>query len=142
MASSTLLRLTPICAAVLVLGCGSGGEETAQAEPAEAVAENTNPRFGVWQMDIDAPAPAQNLMYYEPYGDTGMRITVENTNVEGELTKWSYVTMFDGEFRPVEGQENSETAVEVVDDRTNRILNRRNGEVGWRFFCGKQPKAL
>jgi hypothetical protein len=29
----------------------------------------------------------------------------------------------------VEGQENSETAVEVVDDRTTRILNMRQGRV-------------
>ena len=40
-----------------------------------------------------------------------------------------HTTMFDGEFHPVEGEENAETAVEVVDERTNRILNRRNGEV-------------
>ena len=68
-------------------------------------------------------------MTYEPYGDGGMKITVASVNAEGEPNEWSYVTMFDGEFRPVEGQENATTAVEVVDDRTNRILNARDGEV-------------
>ncbi|NNF25894.1 MAG: hypothetical protein HKN73_01560 [Gemmatimonadetes bacterium] len=118
---------------LVVAGCGGG-----EAPPAEAAddapdevasAENTNPRFGVWQMESDRPAPAVNLMTYEPYGDGGMRITVENTNEEGETNTWSYVTMFDGEFHPVEGQENATTAVEVVDPHTNHIHNARNGEV-------------
>lgn len=58
-----------------------------------------------------------------------MRITVENTNEEGETSTWGYVTMFDGEFRPVEGQENATTAVEVIDQYTNHIHNARDGEV-------------
>ena len=37
--------------------------------------------------------------------------------------------MFDGEFLPVTGQQNSETAVEVVNDRVTRISNRRDGRV-------------
>jgi len=69
-------------------------------------------------------------MTYEPYGDGGMKITVATTNTEGETSSWGYVTMFDGEFHPVEGGgEGATTAVEVVDDRTNRILNARDGEV-------------
>ncbi|HIF38175.1 MAG TPA: hypothetical protein EYQ69_02885 [Gemmatimonadetes bacterium] len=58
-----------------------------------------------------------------------MRITVESTNSEGRESKWGYVTLFDGEFMDVEGQENSKTAVEIVDDRTNKISNMRNGQV-------------
>ena len=91
--------------------------------------EGENPRFGVWQMDSDAPPPAINIMTYEPYGENGMRVTVESTNSEGRESKWGYVTMFDGEFMDVEGQENSRTAVEIVDDKINKISNMRNGEV-------------
>ena len=87
------------------------------------------PRYGVWKIRSDAPPPAQNIMTYEPYGDGGMKITVESTNASGETNAWGYVTLFDGEFRPVEGQENATTAVEVVDERTTRILNARNGQV-------------
>lgn len=87
------------------------------------------PRYGVWKIRSDAPPPAQNIMTYEPYGDGGMKITVESTNGSGETNAWGYVTMFDGEFRPVDGQENASTAVEVVDERTTRILNARNGQV-------------
>ena len=86
-------------------------------------------RYGVWQMQSDAPPPSKNIMTYEPYGDGGMKITVASTNARGEYNEWGYVTMFDGEFRPVEGQEGSATAVEVVDERSTRILNQRNGRV-------------
>ncbi len=94
-----------------------------------AQGQTTNPRFGVWQMRSDAPPPAINVMTYEPYGDGGMGITVESTNRQGRDSKWGYVTMFDGVFRTVTGQQGAETAVEIVDDRTTRILNKRNGQV-------------
>ena len=102
---------------------------TASLFTAVAATAQDNPRFGVWQLQSDAPPPAINIMTYEPYGDGGMRITVESTNSEGRESKWGYVTMFDGEFRPVEGQENAQTAVEIVDERTNKISNMRDGVV-------------
>lgn len=88
-----------------------------------------NPRFGVWQMESSAPPPSQNIMTYEPFEQNGMKITVEATNARGEESAWGYDTLFDGAFRPVWGQENAETAVEIVDERTTRILNKRNGRV-------------
>ena len=94
-----------------------------------AQGQTTNPRFGVWKMRSDAPPPSINIMTYQAYGDGGMGITVESTNRQGRETKWGYVTMFDGVFRTVTGQQNAETAVEIVDDRTTRILNKRNGRV-------------
>ena len=96
---------------------------------ADASGQTTNPRFGVWKLKSDAPPPSVNIMTYEPYGDGGMRITVESTNSQGRESKWGYVTMFDGVFRPVTGREGAETAVEIVNDRTTRISNRRNGRV-------------
>ena len=96
---------------------------------ADASGQTTNPRFGVWKMKSDAPPPSINIMTYESYGDGGMRITVESTNSRGRESKWGYVTMFDGVFRPVTGQEGAETAVEIVNERTTRISNKRNGRV-------------
>lgn len=96
---------------------------------ADTAGQTTNPRFGVWKMQSDAPPPSVNIMTYEPYGDGGMRITVESTNARGQESKWGYVTMFDGVFRPVTGREGSETAVETVNERTTRISNKRNGRV-------------
>jgi hypothetical protein len=80
-------------------------------------------RFGVW---INSTNP-NNVMTYEPHDKGGMKITVSNPSKPG--TEWSYVTMFDGEFRPVTGQKGSETAVEVINDKSTRIYNKRDGVV-------------
>ncbi len=96
---------------------------------ADVSGQTTNPRFGVWKLKSDAAPPSINIMTYEPFGDGGMRITVESTNSRGRESKWGYVTMFDGVFRPVTGQDGAETAVEIVNDRTTRISNKRNGRV-------------
>ena len=50
---------------------------------AYASSENTNPRFGKWKLKSDNPAPYLNIMTYEPYGEKGMRITIEAT-IQGE----------------------------------------------------------
>ncbi len=124
--------------AVAVAGCGpvpedggnaATGAPELQADGADVAEAGRNPRFGVWELETDRPAPYRNVMTYEPYGEGGMKITVATTNADGEMSEWGYVTMFDGVFRPVEGQEGASTAVEVVDERTNHILNQRDGEV-------------
>jgi hypothetical protein len=93
-------------------------------------AENKNPRFGKWKLKSDAPPPALNIMTYEPYGETGMKVTVEATSAKGEKRKWGYVTLFDGKYRPMEGDTTiEETAVEVVDAHTNKIMNKTGDRV-------------
>ena len=106
-------RLLLICATVATAVVVS-------ARPAWAQGET---RFGVW----DNSANANNVMTYEPYEKGGMKITVSNPS--DPKATWSYVTMFDGKFRPVEGQQNSETAVEIINDKSTRIYNKRNGVV-------------
>jgi len=97
---------------------------------AVASAQNANPRFGRWKLKSDEPPPALNIMTYEPYGDGGMRVTVEATNAKGEKRRWGYVTMFDGKYRPMTGDTTTEeTAVEVVDTRTNKIMNKTGDRV-------------
>lgn len=95
----------------------------------DVAAQDPADRFGEWKMDTDRPPPYVNIMTYEPWGDGGMSITVASTNGQGQDSEWGYNTLFDGEFRPVWGQENAETAVEFVDERTTRITNMRNGRV-------------
>jgi len=92
-------------------------------------AQATNPRFGEWKLRSDAPPPSINIMTYEPYGEGGMRITVASTNARGQSSEWGYTTMFDGEFYPVTGQENAQTSVEIINDRSTRISNMRDGRV-------------
>lgn len=111
-------------------GDGDAGEAADETIPAETIEDAaSNPRFGIWELESDAEPPVRNVMTYEPWGDGGMKITVAQTNSDGETSEWSYATMFDGVFREVEGQENATTSVEVIDERTNHIFNARNGEV-------------
>ncbi len=120
------LRRPPLALVALALAafvasaCGGGPE---------AEAQDANPRFGVWKIRSDNPPPYQNIMTYAPWGDGGMSITVATTNADNETSEWSYETLFDGVFRPVAGQENADTAVEIVTERSTRILNRRDGVV-------------
>ncbi len=101
--------------------CFVGAASVSAQDPAE--------RFGQWWLDGNSPPPSVNIMTYEPWGDGGMSITVTSTNSRGQESEWGYNTLFDGEFRPVHGQDGSETAVEWVDERTTRISNMRNGRV-------------
>ena len=101
----------------------------ALALPAALTAQDPADRFGIWRMQSDAPPPSSNVMTYAAHGEGGMSVTVESTNARGESSKWGYVTLFDGVFRPVDGQDGSDTAVEFVNDRSTRITNRRNGRI-------------
>jgi hypothetical protein len=93
---------------------------TLSASPSWAQGET---RFGIW----DNSTNPNNVMTYEPYEKGGMKITVSNPSKPG--TEWSYVTLFDGKFRPVTGQKGSETAVEIINEKSTRIYNKRDGVV-------------
>ncbi len=80
-------------------------------------------RFGVW----DNSTNPNNVMTYEPFETGGSKLTVSNPSDHSK--DWSYVTFFDGKFRPVTGQPGSETAVEVINPKSIRILNKRDGMV-------------
>ena len=119
------MRSSRIAVAVAALSLGFGLVAHAHAQGGA----NATDRYGVWQLRSDNPPPYKNIMTYAAHGDGGMSIEVATTNAEGNESVWGYVTMFDGVFRPVEGLENSETAVEIVNERSTRILNSRNGTV-------------
>ncbi len=102
-----------VCTAVVMAALVSASSAWAQGET----------RFGVW----DNSTNPNNVMTYEPYEKGGMKITVSDPRKPEAA--WSYVTMFDGVFRPVTGQEGSETAVEIIDEKSTRIYNKRNGVV-------------
>lgn len=110
------LRIVSICAAAVVAVLASAVPSQAQAEL----------RFGVW----DNSTNPNNVMTYEPTATgKGSKLTVSNPSKPGD--EWSYETFFDGVFRPVKGQEGSETAVELINGsaKSIRILNKRNGQV-------------
>lgn len=107
------LRNLFVCCTIAVAMFVSASTSWAQGET----------RFGVW---VNSTNP-NNVMTYEPYDKGGMKITVSNPSKPGD--EWSYVTMFDGKFRPVTGQKGAETAVEVINEKSTRISNKRDGVV-------------
>jgi hypothetical protein len=110
-------------AGVLVVVILSAGPSWAQAR-GQATPDGTNPRtarFGVW----DNSTNPNNVMTYEPYEKDGSKLTVSNPS--NPSSNWSYVTLFDGVYRPVQGQEGAETAVEIINAKSIRIYNKRNG---------------
>ena len=102
-----------VCTAIFTAAIVSASPSWAQGET----------RFGVW----DNSTNPNNVMTYEPYEKGGSKITVSNPS--NPANDWSYVTMFDGKFRPVTGQQGSETAVEIINAKSIRIYNKRDGVV-------------
>ena len=98
---------------------GRGG--AAAAKPAGPPTDPRTARFGVW----DNSTNPNNVMTYEVFDKTGSKLTVSNPS--NPASDWSYDTMFDGVYRPVRGQEGAETAVEIINDKSIRIYNKRNG---------------
>ena len=104
-----------VCTAVFTAALFSASPSSAQGEL----------RFGVW----DNSTNPNNVMTYEPYEKGGSKLTVSNPSKADDW--WSYVTLFDGVFRPVTGQKGSETAVELINGsaKSIRIYNKRDGVV-------------
>src|SRR6185436_4188129 len=112
-----------VTAGVLGVVILSAGPSWAQAR-GQATPDETNPRtarFGVW----DNSTNPNNVMTYEAYEKDGSKLTVSNPS--NPARDWGYVTLFDGLFRPVKGQDGNETAVEIINAKSIRILNKTNG---------------
>jgi hypothetical protein len=96
---------------------------------AALAAQDTNPRFGRWRLKSEAPAPQSNIMTYAPFGDGGMRITVDAVNRNGEASSWGYTTRFDGTDEPLFGREGQTAAVRMITDRVAEIVYKRDGRI-------------
>jgi len=90
----------------------------------------SNPRFGKWKLKSDAPAPQSNIMTYEPYGNGGMKITIDTVSREGVKSQWYYTTMFDGKDEPLTGNPGTDSgSVRVLSPQVNEIIYKKNGRV-------------
>ena len=115
-----------VCTAVFTAALFAATPALAQGQGAAAAkkADNTDPRtarFGVW----DNSTNPNNVMTYEAYEKGGSKLTVSNPS--NPANDWSYVTLFDGVYRPVTGQPGAETAVEIINPKSIRIYNKRDG---------------
>ena len=115
-----------VCLAAVAIVALTAVASFAQSAPAQTPASKIDPRtarFGVW----DNSTNPNNVMTYELYEKDGSKLTVSNPS--NPASDWSYVTLFDGVFRPVTGQQGAETSVEIIDSKSIRITNKRNGVV-------------
>ncbi len=117
-----------VCTAIFTAALLGANPAQAQGRGGDAAkkVDNTDPRtarFGVW----DNSTNPNNVMTYEAFEKGGSKLTVSNPS--NPASDWSYVTMFDGVFRPVTGQPGSETAVEIINPKSIRIYNKRDGVV-------------
>jgi hypothetical protein len=107
--------------ALIIAVASLAGQVSAQAK---------NPRLGKWKLKSEAPPPASNIMTYEPAGEKGMKVTIDAVNREGVKSQWTYTTYFDGKDAPVTGNAGQDaSAVTVINDRINQILNKKDGKV-------------
>ena len=115
---------------VLSIACGA----PALLAPPVLGAQPANPRFGRWRLKSEAPAPASNIMAYEPFGAAGMKVTIQSVNARGDTTRWWYTTAFDGKDTPVTGNAGqTHAAVSVVNTSVNTIINKKDGRVTTRL---------
>ena len=93
-------------------------------------AQNQNPRFGRWKLKSEAPPPSSNIMTYEPFGASGMKVTIDAVNKDGVKSQWWYTTNFDGKDMPVTGNPGqSHSAVRRINSQVNEIINKKDGKV-------------
>lgn len=119
-----LLACTAVMTAALATATPALAQAPARSQAQAKPMDNTDPRtarFGVW----DNSTNPNNVMTYEAYEKGGSKLTVSNPS--NPKSDWSYVTLFDGVFRPVTGQPGAETAVEIINPKSIRIYNKRDG---------------
>jgi hypothetical protein len=105
---------------------------TALALAATLAAQTANPRYGKWRLKPTDPAQtSNNVMTYEPFNGTGMKVTINTLGADGTLTpQWGYTTMFDNKDTPMTGSRSSETAaVRMISERTAEITYKRDGKI-------------
>ncbi|HYN09064.1 MAG TPA: hypothetical protein VES67_16895 [Vicinamibacterales bacterium] len=104
----------------------------AASDPTPLSAQANNPRYGKWRLKSTDPAqPSNNVMTYEPFNGTGMKITINTLQADGSLTpQWGYTTMFDGKDEPMTGSRAKDLAsVKSLSDRVNEITYKRDGKI-------------
>jgi hypothetical protein len=113
-----------VCTAAFAAALLTAMPASAQAPAAAKKVDNTDPRtarYGVW----DNTTNPNNVMTYEAAEGGGSKLTVSNPS--NPASDWSYITLFDGQYRQVTNQKGAETAVEIIDPKSIRIYNKRNG---------------
>jgi hypothetical protein len=79
-----------------------------------ALAQASDPAAGTWTLNLakskfsPGPGPKSQTLKYEPW-DTGVKLSVEIVNADGQSTHSEYAAKFDGKDYPVTGNPNADT---------------------------------
>ncbi|OFW28900.1 MAG: hypothetical protein A3J28_10570 [Acidobacteria bacterium RIFCSPLOWO2_12_FULL_60_22] len=93
-------------------------------------------RIGTWKLDVakskysPGPPPKSSIVRFEPYGENGVKVTVETVGAQGGKTKHQYSANYDGKDVPVTGDPNRDTvALKRIDAYTLEYTNKKGGKV-------------
>ena len=107
------VRRVGLVAAVALLSRDTWAQAPAGTPP--------NPRMGRWK--LASSSGQSNIMSYEPFNGTGMKVTIETVSGSGAKSQWGYTTMFDGKDEPVTGRNGTATgSVRVITPQMNEII--------------------
>jgi hypothetical protein len=95
-----------------------------------------DPRIGTWKINLakskfnPGPAPKAMTVRFEPFGNNGLRVTIDTVEPNGEVTKHQYTANYDGKDYPVAGDPGRDTvALKRIDLYTLEYTNKRGGKV-------------
>ena len=109
-----------------------------------------DPRIGTWKLNFaksrfnPGPPPKSMTVRFEPWGDDGLKVTIDTVEANGEVTKHQYTAQYDGKDYPVSGDPGRDTvALKRIDLYTLQYTNKRGGRVisSYREVTAKDGKS-
>ena len=109
-----------------------------------------DPRIGTWKINFaksrfsPGPPPKSMTVRFEPYGNDGLKVTIDTVEANGEVTKHQYTAQYDGKDYPVSGDPGRDTvALKRIDLYTLEYTNKRAGKVinSYREVTAKDGKS-
>ena len=109
-----------------------------------------DPRIGTWKINFEksrfnpGPPPKSMTVRFEPYGNDGVKVTIDTVEANGEVTKHQYAANYDGKDYPVSGDPGRDTvALKRIDLYTLEYTNKRAGKVinSYREVTAKDGKS-
>ena len=109
-----------------------------------------DPRIGTWKINFEksrfnpGPPPKSMTVRFEPYGDNGVKVTIDTVEANGEATKHQYAASYDSKDYPVSGDPGRDTvALKRIDLYTLEYTNKRAGKVinSYREVTAKDGKS-
>lgn len=95
-----------------------------------------DPRIGTWTINLaksrfnPGPPPRSMTVRFEPWGDSGLKVTIDTVEANGEVTKHHYTANYDGKDYSVSGDPGRDTvALKRIDLYILEYTNKRAGKV-------------